>query len=149
VPLLFLDVDGVLNCPGPRQDEYVPHQADAETVWVPAHTEDRVRRLARNFEIIWATAWLGGAHGHWSRILGLPDAVPWPYLNYVNLKLPAILRRAGERRWAWVDDDAHSELLTLGWTSDMVTGKLVVPRFDVGLTDAHVAELLEWAGSGV
>lgn len=143
-PLLFLDVDGVLNCPGERQDDHVPHFVGHETIWVPTHTRERVARLLAVYDPIWATAWVGRAHSAWRHVLDLPGE-SWPYLNYLDFKLPEIIRIAKFHRWAWVDDDANWELRKLGWDRSMVNGLVLDTDHREGLTDAHVGQLLAYA----
>lgn len=140
-PLLFLDVDGVLNC---YRDGYDFHDLGGIHVYVPPGTRERVTRLLEHFDPVWATAWLGRAHTAWRNLLGL-TMLPWPYLDWVEYKLPHLLRFAGERPWAFVDDDAEWELRKLGWTREHVTGLILSPDTEVGLTDAHVDELIAWA----
>lgn len=142
-PILFLDVDGVLNCIS-RHEDYEHHITDGIPVWVPTGTKERVAKLLDHFDPIWATAWQGTAHRCWRNILGL-DGQPWPYVSYANYKLTEILRMAGERPWAFVDDDMGYELRGLGWTRDMVNGLLIEPDPDEGLTDDHVEQLLDFA----
>lgn len=146
-PLLFLDVDGVLNCIGKRQDEHERVTLDAMVCYVPHGTRERVQRLLAAFDPVWCTAWLGSAHHAWRDYLGL-DPMPWPYVNYTQYKLTELIRMAGSRRWAYVDDDVFTyELKGLGWTPEMVDGLLVQPDYEVGLTDAHVEQLLQFAAS--
>ena len=146
-PILFLDVDGVLNCVGRDEwgqlAEYAPGRRFP--VYPPPGTADRVRRLTLEaFEPVWATAWLGSAHRCWSRVLNL-DPMPWPYVDYERFKLVEIVRYARGRPWAWVDDDARWEMRELGWTDEMVPGLVLAPDPAEGLTDEHVERLLTWA----
>lgn len=123
-PLLFLDIDGVLNCQGWSGPDYeeLKRTIDGLTCVVPPQTSERVRRILQWYDPVWATAWLGKA-ATWREELGLDDA-SWPYLSYVGLKLPEIIRYAGGRKWAWVDDDAYWELQQLGWIEKQITQPL-------------------------
>jgi hypothetical protein len=144
-PLLFLDVDGVLNCPGPRQDEHEFVKLGGLPVFIPKGTKERVHRLLEVYDPVWCTAWLGSAHSAWRHVLEL-DGLPWPYVNYRQYKIIDLLKMAGDRLWAYVDDDVFGyELKGLGWTEDMVSGLLIQPDPYVGLTDEHVRELLIFA----
>jgi hypothetical protein len=144
-PLLFLDVDGVINCLNIGAGyEVVQPDPDGLIATVPPGMKARIARLADLYEVVWATAWRGAAHAHFRDYFGLP-AESWRYVDYSDLKLTEILRTAGERRWAWVDDDIKFELRNLGWRPDMVTGLLVEPAPREGLTDAHVERLVAFA----
>lgn len=151
-PILFLDVDGVLNVLGttePHERIYAPAKTEAgakarvEGMYaiVPDGMKERLLRLWSHFEVIWATAWLGSASPVFCPWL---DVEPCEYLPWLEYKLPAILRRAASRRWAWVDDDAPWELNGLGWTHDHVEGLIITPDPSEGLTDLHVERLIAW-----
>lgn len=144
-PLLYLDVDGVLNCldGGHPADE----TADGFPVWIPVGTNQRVALLLEVFEPVWATAWLGRAHSEWKPLLGLTGGFPWPYVYYSSLKLPEIIKHAKGRPFVWIDDDADWELRELGWDRSMVDGLVLAPDHRTGLTDQHVEEALDYASS--
>ncbi|MER7705423.1 HAD domain-containing protein [Kitasatospora sp. NPDC097605] len=57
-PLLFLDVDGVLNpvCPGPEAD-FDSHTLFGYTVLLSARHGTWLRELADSYELVWATTW--------------------------------------------------------------------------------------------
>jgi hypothetical protein len=147
-PLLFLDVDGVLNC---LDAQVRTTEVRTEDRWgghiamVPFGTRTRIAELTEAFEPVWATAWQGMAHGHFRKHLRLPRE-SWPYVRYDNFKLTEILRYAAQRRWAWVDDDAEWEIRSLGEYFRDFPGSLVVnPDPRIGLTDEHVTRLLAFA----
>lgn len=145
-PLLFLDIDGVLNT---MNRDHEPIILGGCYCWIPPGTRERVHRLIEVYDPVWCTAWLGRAHSAWRDYLGL-DPIPWPYVNYRQYKLVELIRMAGERRWAYVDDDAFTyELRGLDWTPDMVDGLVIQPDHNTGLTDEHVEELLAYAQEGV
>lgn len=100
-PLLFLDVDGVLNClDGGHPEHRTPGGLG---VWIPPGVTERMDKLLRVFEPVWATAWLGSAHSEWRAIVDPAGLTAWPYVSYSDLKLPAILRYAKERPWVWIE----------------------------------------------
>lgn len=146
-PFLFLDVDGVLNCFDETGDHCtVYQQANGFPVWIPNGTEARLKALDKYFEIVWATAWMGTAHGAFKDILNLPDF--WPHISWSSYKLPEIIRWAGERPWAWIDDDIEFELKHLGWDRDrMILDNVLLQDINpnLGLSDGDVHELIYWA----
>jgi hypothetical protein len=95
LPLLLLDVDGVLLC-GTRSVP-VPHPAAA---WVA--------QLAEHFELVWATSLGERANERLGPALGLVE--PLPAVAFVSdeweqtRKLPDVQRFVGSRPCVWIDD---------------------------------------------
>lgn len=145
-PILFLDVDGVLNCHAwPNADyENLLQDIGGFRCLVPPETRERLRRILEHYEPVWATAWLGRAHSAWREALDLPQE-PWPYVSYVEYKLPSIIKMAGWRPWAWVDDDANWEIERLGWKASYVSGLVISPDGRYGITEEIVEQLIEYA----
>lgn len=154
-PLLFLDVDGVVNACDPR----LTHNPDVQTIEregflirIQPWLRECLLELHEHFEVVWMTTWRDKAEPSFAEVLGLPgqrDFVPWE-----DYKLPALIEWAGDRRWAFVDDDAAWELFQLGFESKAnyetssynLDGNLVItPKVEVGLTRKQTAELIEWA----
>lgn len=146
-PLLFLDVDGVLNCFSAPETHCL--RTLHGVTYIPAGTKERLHRVLPHYDPVWATAWRGTAHGHFRRTLGL-SRDSWPVLDWAALKLPSIVRYAAGRPWAWVDDDAEWELRQLHSAFAELPASLIVePHGDVGLTDDHVTTLVEFAERSV
>lgn len=145
-PILFLDVDGVLNCLSATVPVEHINPGTGFEAYVPAGTRERLTLLAEHYEPVWATAWMSSAHAPFRQHLQLPVSA-WPYVRWAEYKLPAMLRYAGGRPWAWIDDDAEWEIKALGWTEAMVPGLVIVPDPRVGLTGEHVRELLIAVGT--
>lgn len=157
-PLLFLDVDGVLNCFSDKNGEWFdvpfisPFDLSKEPtidmkVCIPLGTQERIAKLLDHFEIVWCTAWFGAAHGAFKKALGLPDE-SWPYVNWNQYKLPELIKFAHGRSWAFVDDDIQFELNGLGWDVDRHipdNGLLVDVNPNYGLSDEHVTALVKFA----
>jgi hypothetical protein len=114
LPLLLLDIDGVLNpfaapaCPpGYTQHDIFPGEKPVRLA-IP-----RPRVMAAGtghaFQLAWATAWGADANRLLAPLLQLPDlpviAFP-PVPFHPRDKLPAIITYAGHRPLAWIDDAA-------------------------------------------
>ena len=131
-------------------DALLPDSEPGETmitVWVPDGAGERIRRLAEVFEPVWCTAWRDAAHHALWGPLGLPQHPQWPSVEWQDLKLPAILRFAGDRPWALIDDDVAFELREFpGRLPDEPPHLLVGPDPAVGITDEHVRQLIDFAG---
>lgn len=108
-PLLYLDVDGVLNpvCPDPRGD-FTLHRIHGCAVLISARHAAWLRELADVYELAWASTWESHANSAIAPLLGLP-ALPVVPLRGGSAGgaggdwLP-ILRHAAGRPFAWVDD---------------------------------------------
>jgi hypothetical protein len=145
-PLLYLDVDGVINAIS-YGDTDVELEADFRAapegsprdyrIRVPAGTRDRVAELERAFDMVWATTWEHAA----TQVLKL--SMSW------TVKLDSVLYHAEQRPCAWVDDllydDAYTAFERRG--AQVAPSLLVQPFEQAGLGDEHVAELLDFAAS--
>lgn len=154
-PLLFVDVDGVISLFGfaPSQDQAPGpfHWVDGIAHCIPADAGSRLVRLAERFDLVWATGWEEKANEHLPFILKLPFR-GLPCLTFdgravfgsSHWKLDAIEAYAGNRPAAWIDDN-HDDDCKLWARSREAPTLLVGTRASVGLTDAHVDDLLAWA----
>src|SRR6476620_1712504 len=125
-PLCFLDVDGVLNrLVGSRS---LP--SGRGSVLRPVEdARGKVESLSEVYEVVWASQWGPRAPLVWGKELGIGS--DWPHLPYQGTKLPAIVRYAAGRPWAWVDDKAEPS----------EDGLIVVTDPCVGLTQLEVEGL--------
>lgn len=145
-PLLFLDVDGVINClnllKGGHGEEIM---TDKVTVCLPHGIRARLKRLDEVFEIIWTTAWFRFANGL-LRDMNC-DIGPFEVLNWGDFKLDAILKRAQTMPWAFVDDEVDFELKQPHQQGFLLQRQqmFLQTRSTVGLTDAEVDQLLAFA----
>jgi hypothetical protein len=151
-PLLFLDVDGVLN-PFPNTpagyDEYHFFPEDDEPVRLATVHRDWLRELSDSYELVWATGWGDNANRLLNPFFGLPGfpVVPPPPVPFEPIdKLPGVDVFAADRPAAWVDD-----MLTMAvhrWAAARRAPTLLVDIDSAtGLTRTHVDRLLTWAAT--
>jgi hypothetical protein len=153
LPLLLLDVDGVLNpfaapaCPpGYSEHDFFPGEEPVRLC--PAHGP-WLQELATRFQIVWATAWGDEANRLLAPRLQIPDlpVVAFPPVPFhPGDKLPAITRFSGDRPLAWIDDALPAEAHT--WAARRGTPTLLVSIDPAeGLTRPVVDHVLQWAES--
>lgn len=151
LPLLLLDVDGVLNpfaapaCPpGYSEHDFFPGE---EPVRLCAGHGPWLRELATRFRIVWATAWGEEANRLLAPLFQLPDlpVVAFPPVPFHPAgKLPAIIRFSGDRPLAWIDDALPPEAHT--WAASRGTPTLLVSIDPAeGLTRRVIDQVLQWA----
>ncbi len=161
-PVLAVDIDGVISLFG--FDEPMPGEAheskapcdfrliDGMLHCIAPETGPRLRRLARSFELVWASGWEDRANDHLPGILALPEL---PYLTFAgrarfgtaHWKLDALEEYAGSRPLAWIDDSLVEGCYE--WAEQRLAPTLLVPtESDVGLLDVHVEALEAWVSAG-
>ena len=153
-PLLFLDVDGVLNPVLPSPDFTVYDILDA-TVLLSARHGGWLRELAYTYDLVWATTWEHEANRHIAPRLGLPELPVVEFTGYrprpgdprlaeaeryAARKWAPILRYAAGRPFAWTDDVIPRRLVR---SSLLRTDRLLLPVNPAhGLPRAYVNRLL-------
>lgn len=174
-PILFLDVDGVLNAFAPVRP-HVKRQAGGRTVkgkFVPFNLHfdnevaDMVLALAEHFDIVWATMWNHAANAEIAPLLGLPEypvaemnhdagwdaaiakgTPTWDVRRMWYAKTALLAQYAGDRPYVWVDDD-HSSV-DRDWLAQHGTSThfmLVRTDADYGIQWDDVNAAIEWARS--
>ncbi|MDX6607575.1 MAG: hypothetical protein QOD14_2115 [Solirubrobacterales bacterium] len=159
-PLLAVDIDGVISLfgfdhsvePGgggdPSKAPGEFHLIDGLLHCIALETGPRLIRLAKSYELVWASGWEDRANDHLPGILGVPEL---PYLTFdgrarfgtAHWKLEALDEYAGSRPLAWIDDSLDSSCQE--WAKKRSAPTLLVPtESDVGLLDAHVEALERW-----
>jgi HAD domain in Swiss Army Knife RNA repair proteins len=151
LPLLLLDVDGVLNpfaapaCPpGYTEHDLFPGE---EPVRLCAAHGPWLQELATRFQIVWATAWGADANQLLAPLLQLPDlpVIRFPPVPFhPRDKLPAIIRFARHRPLTWIDDalppGAHA------WAATRRAPTLLIGIDPAeGLTRPVIEQSLQWA----
>lgn len=151
LPLLLLDVDGVLNpfaapaCPpGYQEYEFFPGE---EPIRLSAAHRIWLQELAARFQIVWATGWGANANRLLAPFLQLPQLPviglpPAPFAP--RDKVPAVAAFAGDSPLAWIDDalapEAHA------WASERHAPTLLIDIDPAeGLTRPTVEQCLRWA----
>jgi hypothetical protein len=153
-PLLLVDVDGVISLFGFSSDERPPGvflTVDGIPHLLSQRAGQHLRVLAPAFELVWCTGWEEKADEYLPLALGLPAGLP--HLRFDGTpgqdrhwKLDAIDDLAGaERPVAWIDDDHRG---CEDWADERPGATLLLTTApEVGITDAHVQRLLDWARS--
>jgi Swiss Army Knife RNA repair-like protein len=151
MPLLFVDIDGVISlfgfepaaCPAGTwlNVDGVPHL-------ISATAAGHLLALAATFDLVWCSGWEDKADEHLVQALDLP-ARP-PFLTFsrsptsAHWKLDAVERHARSRPAAWIDDTFDDSCHA--WAASRSAPTLLVETDPaVGLTDAHVARLHRFA----
>jgi hypothetical protein len=151
LPLLLLDVDGVLNpfaapaCP-PGYIEYEFFPGEEPVRLCPAHGP-WLQELANRFQIAWATAWGEDANRLIAPLLHLPDFLvigfpPVPF--HPRDKLPAAIAFAGRRPLTWIDDALPPEARAWAAKRRVPTLLLGIDPAE-GLTRSVIEQSLRWA----
>ena len=156
LPILFVDVDGVISLFGFPSHDNPPgsyHYVDGIIHCLSATAGERLGRLAERYELVWATGWEERAKEHLPRLLGLTGP-EWPVLSFderpvwgsADWKVEAIDEYAGDRPAAWIDDNLDETCER--WARERAAPTLLV-RTDpaVGIAEEHVERLLEWAAT--
>jgi hypothetical protein len=150
-PLLFLDVDGVLNpfAVGPRfvPPGFAEHSIRGYRVLLTPRHGDWLKPLGGRFELVWATTWEEQANVEIGPRIGLPRL---PVVLFGEAarrgfwKVPAVDSFARERPLAWIDDDFDREADE--WARHRLAPTLLL-RSDpgVGLARRHIKALESFA----
>jgi hypothetical protein len=149
-PVLFLDLDGVLNpfaadhCPLSHQ-ERVLFEGEEPVRFCAAHG-GWIRELAAVGVLWWATGWGENANELYLPLLGVEPlpVVQFPPVPFEpELKVPAIDAVAGEHPAAWVDDN-HTKAGRLWSATRRAPTLLVAIDPAIGWTRKDVDHVLDW-----
>jgi hypothetical protein len=153
LPILFVDVDGVIslfgfNPSGPPPGTF--HSIDGIIHCIGSEAARRLAQLADRFELVWATGWEEKANEYLVHLLRLESELPTltfdgrAVFGSSHWKVEAIDDHARGRAAAWIDDnlDERAEEWAAGRTEPTL---LVRTESAAGVTDAQVEQLLRWA----
>jgi hypothetical protein len=151
--VLFVDVDGVISLFGFNPSDPLPgtfHSIDGILHCIGSDAAARLGKLARRYELVWATGWEEKANEYLIHILGMPADLPVltfdgrAVFGTSHWKIDAIDDYARGRPAAWIDDnlDERAE----AWAARREEPTLLVrTESALGITDEHVELLLRWA----
>jgi hypothetical protein len=152
-PLLAVDVDGVISLFGfeePPDGSTVCFEAiDGVVHCLSLPVGERLSRLSELYDLVWATGWEERANRHLPRLLGVPEL---PHLSFdgaarfgrADWKLERLGEYAEGRPLAWLDDSFDEECYE--WARRRAEPTLLVATEPhLGLEEAHVEALLDWA----
>ncbi|MSO41995.1 MAG: hypothetical protein EXQ70_08935 [Solirubrobacterales bacterium] len=155
-PILAVDIDGVISLFG--FDDPTPdapgdfHLIDGMLHCISMPAGERLGRLGKSYDLVWASGWEDRANDHLPTILGMAEL---PYLTFdgqarfgsAHWKLGPIQDYAGERPLAWIDDSFDRSCFQ--WAEDRQAPTLLVPTDpERGLEDAQVEALEAWVRDG-
>jgi hypothetical protein len=159
VPLLLVDVDGVLSLFGFDAESRPPGRPvliDGVPHLLSTHAAACLNRLTALYEPVWCTGWEERADEHLPYLLDLPRG--WPYVPLKaargpghgvagHWKLDAIDAFAGrDRALAWVDDDLDAACFA--WAAARPAPTRLVPvDAAAGLGEMEEEELRRFAMS--
>jgi hypothetical protein len=152
-PILAVDVDGVISLFGfdePPDRELASFTLiDGMVHCISLAAGERLRRLAKSYDLIWATGWEERANDSLSPLLGLPDL---PFLTFdgaarfgsAHWKLAPLDEYAGDRPLAWLDDSFDDSCYE--WARGRSAETLLLPtESQLGLEEAQTEALEIWA----
>jgi len=154
LPLVFLDVDGVLIPFRARSTLAVPRPLSGNPLLARLDPADGRRLLALPGELVWATTWMADANEVIGALLGLPElpVVDWPDAlddepeRGVHWKTAHLVRWAAGRPFVWLDDEATDA--DRRWVAAHHPAPALLHRVDptTGLTEADFATVRAWLG---
>lgn len=163
LPLLLVDVDGVLN-PLPEDPAAEPAGYTAHVlrprgfgsglrVWLnPAHGA-ALRALGGLVDLVWATSWEEQANTMIGPLIGLSEPLPFvelgtPWLAHDRIwKRDRVAAWAGDRPFAWLDDafEAGDDRWAASRTAAGSPTLLVHVAPRTGLLPEHLDRVRDWA----
>lgn len=156
----MVDIDGVLSLFGfagqtPWTERSTVTEGSFHTIdgiphFLSAAAATHLRRLAADFDLVWASGWEEKAEEYLPRLLDLPSGLPFlrfersPGRGNAHWKLDAIEEYAGPRALAWIDDAFNDACHTWAGTRPSRT-LLIQTAPERGLTSVEAQLLVDWA----
>lgn len=153
-PVLAVDVDGVVLLFGFKEPPQPPaarfEMVEGRVHCISVAGGHRLLRLARQYDLVWATGWEDRAN-RFGEMLGLP---PYPNISFgrsarfgsADWKITPLQRYAAGRPLAWIDDSFDERCYD--WARDRAEPTLLIPTDPaVGLDDVQEEALSGWARS--
>ena len=160
-PLLFLDVDGVINCfPTPSMDqiinnnEWLDVMADGYRIWYRQKVVDFLNKIHREglAEIIWLTTWTTSAPEALAPVLGLDDfpAIvdtrgsdsPLTFSWWKFRRVFDRMEKEPTRAFVWLDDDLTPSIREAVAEDFGDRGLAIRPETNPALEDFHMSEIM-------
>lgn len=158
-PVIYLDVDGVLNALGHENDTWgdfelhksvvpddIPFGEMGFDLWL---SKEMIKELASlPADVVWLTTW---RHDAPSKVAPLVDAPDWPVIDWRLSKWDALAQdqRNNPRPFVWVDDGEATELNMNRIRSHVgkIPYLLIQPNSLIGLTPKDIDDIkvfLDW-----
>lgn len=153
-PILAVDVDGVISLFGfddpPERSQARFELIDGMVHCISLAAGERLKRLGRVYDLVWATGWEEKANFYLPTILGLPEL---PHLTFdgaarfgsAHWKLGPLDSYGRGRPLAWIDDSFDESCYE--WARGRPEPTLLVPtESHLGIEEVQVEALTAWAG---
>ncbi len=156
-PVLYLDVDGVLNIVGGAGEwpDFAPHRVTLRpgaTYTLLLSSLMGAALAALPVEIRWATTWAEIANEKLSSLIGLPAdlaVVCRPAVSNSPFKYQAVRTQVeSERRpFVWIDDEAINRIADHWLAACEVPHLVIKPNPFNGITPGHIEQIRAWLGT--
>lgn len=156
-PLLFVDVDGVLNRFVSNSKARARHLTRVHawsdghrwSLWLDMDDRYRLDRLSNSFELAWGTTWEDDAFEAVGRPLRLPE------FNVIarrsegeESKAPGVVRAAQGRPFIWIDDEPEAVEISAPQSHRVIVVNSAT-GLDDSVVDACLSTFEEWRRAGV